>query len=97
MSLPARFEDFEALASADRHIVYEYLEKDEKEWDELLRQWDEHVVHNAFSVSDVDVFTLTSAVSGATIPTALAEVPLNGLARIIVFKHSDQRGRSIRR
>lgn len=63
MSLPARFEDFEALASADRHIVYEYLEKDEKEWNELLRQWDEHVVHNASSVSNVEVSILNSAVS----------------------------------
>lgn len=55
-----------------------------------------HIVNNASSTAarkNVRVFVLTRGVgSGATTPTALAQAPLHGLARIIASEHPDQWG-----
>ncbi|EKG18983.1 Beta-ketoacyl synthase [Macrophomina phaseolina MS6] len=50
-----------------------------------------HVVRDA-SLSNVKVFALTSGVGAANGPTALAQAPLHGLARIIASEHPDQWG-----
>ncbi|KAI1824704.1 6-MSAS [Xylaria intraflava] len=57
--------------------------------DELLTLT-KHVIHS--SVSNTKVFTLTSAVGSAETPTALAQAPLHGLARIIASEHPDNWG-----
>ncbi|KAI0388913.1 6-MSAS [Xylariaceae sp. FL0594] len=51
-----------------------------------------HVIRTGASVSNVRVFALTSAVGAAETPTALAQSPLHGLARIIASEHPDNWG-----
>ncbi|KAI1812294.1 6-MSAS [Poronia punctata] len=63
----------------------------EKFIDELLTVT-KHVVHNGASISNVRVFTLTSAVSTSENATALAQSPMHGLARIIASEHPDNWG-----
>nr|WQM87381.1 6-Methyl salicylic acid synthase [Xylaria grammica] len=59
--------------------------------DELLTLT-KHVIRTGASVSNAKVFTLTSAVGAAETPTALAQAPLHGLARIIASEHPDNWG-----
>ncbi|KAI1263583.1 6-MSAS [Xylariaceae sp. FL1019] len=59
--------------------------------DELLTLT-KHVVRSAASTKNVKVFTLTSAVGLAEDPTALAQAPLQGLARIVASEHPDSWG-----
>ncbi|KAH6651598.1 6-methyl salicylic acid synthase [Truncatella angustata] len=51
-----------------------------------------HVVREATSIHNVKVFAITVGVGDADTPTALAQAPLHGLARIIASEHSDQWG-----
>lgn len=51
-----------------------------------------HAVRHAATLRNVKIFALTSGVGTPDNPTALAQGPMHGLARIIASEHSDQWG-----
>lgn len=48
-----------------------------------------HVIREASSIKNVKVFAITTGVGNPETPTALAQAPLHGLARIIASEHAD--------
>ncbi|KFA62237.1 hypothetical protein S40285_06876 [Stachybotrys chlorohalonatus IBT 40285] len=48
-----------------------------------------HVIREASSIRNVKVFAITAGVGSPKSPTALAQAPLHGLARIIASEHAD--------